>query len=70
MKILLFFHVPGCSGMFRHVTECSGMFRNGPCSGFYRCPRERQYFSVLAIIIYESVALDSGVYVIKDSFRP
>ena len=31
---------------------------------------ERQYFSVLAIIVYESVALDSGVYVIKDSFRP
>ena len=61
MKILLFFHVLGCSGMFRNVPACSG---------FYRRPRERQYFSVLAIIIYESVALDSGVYVIKDSFRP
>ena len=25
-KLLLFFHVPGCSGLFRHVPECS-MFR-------------------------------------------
>ena len=23
LKIILFFHVPGCSGMFRHVPECS-----------------------------------------------
>ena len=22
-KLFLFFHVPGCSGMFRHVPECS-----------------------------------------------
>ena len=27
-KLFLFFHVPGCSGMFRNV----------PCSGFYRRP--------------------------------
>ena len=26
LKIILFFHVPGCSGMFRNVPECSGMF--------------------------------------------
>ena len=26
MKIILYFHVPGCSGMFRNVPECSGMF--------------------------------------------
>ena len=26
-KLLLFFHVPGCSGMFRDVPACSGMFR-------------------------------------------
>ena len=25
MKLFLFFHVPGCSGMFRHI--CFGMFR-------------------------------------------
>ena len=25
--IHLFFHVPGCSGMFRNVPACSGMFR-------------------------------------------
>ena len=25
-KLLLFFHVPGCSGIFRHVPECYGMF--------------------------------------------
>ena len=37
-KLLLFFYVPGCSGMFRDVPECSGMFRNVPCSGFYRRP--------------------------------
>ena len=27
MKIILFFHVPGCSGMFRNVPACSEMFR-------------------------------------------
>ena len=37
-KLFLFFHVPGCSGMFRDVPECSGMFQNVPCSGFYRRP--------------------------------
>ena len=37
-EIILFFHVPGCSGMFRNVPECSGMFRNVPRSGFYRRP--------------------------------
>ena len=26
LKLFLFFHVPGCSGMFRHVPACSGMF--------------------------------------------
>ena len=26
LKIILFFHVPGCSGMFRNVPACSGMF--------------------------------------------
>ena len=25
-KLLLFLHVPGCSGMFMDVPECSGMF--------------------------------------------
>ena len=35
----LFFHVPGCSGIFRNVLACSRMFRNVPCSGFYRRPR-------------------------------
>ena len=33
-KLLLFFHVPGCSGMFRNV----------PCSGFYRRPSSSLYF--------------------------
>ena len=27
MKIILFFHFPGCSGMFRNVPACSRMFR-------------------------------------------
>ena len=40
-KLFLFFHVPGCSGMFRNVPACSGMFRNVPCSGFYRRPIEK-----------------------------
>ena len=26
LKFKKFFHVPGCSGMFRHVPACSGMF--------------------------------------------
>ena len=26
LKIILFFHVPGCSGMFQNVPACSGMF--------------------------------------------
>ena len=25
-KLFLFFHVPGCSGMFRNVPACSSMF--------------------------------------------
>ena len=29
LQFFKFFHVPGCSGMFRNV----------PCSGFYRRPR-------------------------------
>ena len=37
-KLFLFFHVPGCFGMFRNVPTCSGKFRNVPCSGFYRRP--------------------------------
>ena len=31
-KLLLFFHVPGCFGMFRNV----------PCSGFYRRPAAKE----------------------------
>ena len=46
-KLLLFFYVPGCSGMFRDVPECSGMFRNLPCSGFYRRPHTSTYKSYL-----------------------
>ena len=26
-NLFLFFHVPGCSDMFRNVPACSGMFR-------------------------------------------
>ena len=39
LQFFKFFHVLGCSGMFRDVPECSGMFRNVPCSWFYRRPK-------------------------------
>ena len=44
LKLFLFFHVPGYSGIFRDVPECSGMFRNVPCSGFYGRPEPIPYF--------------------------
>ena len=47
-KLLLFFHVPGCSGMFRNVPGCSGMFRHLPeCSMFRVLSTPRQRYSPL-----------------------
>ena len=41
MKIILFFHVP----------ECSGMFRNVPCSRFYRRPTTRLFGQLMVPIL-------------------
>ena len=33
LEVILFFHVPGCAGMFRNVPECSMfLFLSTPCS--------------------------------------
>ena len=35
-KLFLFFHVSGCSGIFRDFPDCSGMFRHVPECSFSR----------------------------------